>query len=221
MTETAAHTADGQPPPTEVTLAEAARLWAKIGLLSFGGPAGQIALMHRLVEERRWIDEPRFLHALNFCMLLPGPEAQQLATYVGGCCTARAAGGRRHCCSCCRRCFVMLAPRPRLCPVPGHPMARQPVPRAQGGGAGHRRGGLASGSESAALKTRLAVVLAGLAFLGTLLLGVPFPAIVVGAGVLGALVVRRWSGALRRAAAAARPCRRFRSAVGGKRCARS
>jgi chromate transporter len=67
-----------------VTLAEATLVWAKIGLLSFGGPAGQIALMHRiLVDEKRWIDETRFLHALNFCMLLPGPEAQQLATYVG------------------------------------------------------------------------------------------------------------------------------------------
>jgi chromate transporter len=66
------------------TFGEAAKVWAKIGLLSFGGPAGQIALMHRiLVDERRWISEPRFLHALNFCMLLPGPEAQQLATYVG------------------------------------------------------------------------------------------------------------------------------------------
>jgi len=67
-----------------VGLAEATIVWARIGFLSFGGPAGQIALMHRiLVEEKRWIDEPRFLHALNFCMLLPGPEAQQLATYVG------------------------------------------------------------------------------------------------------------------------------------------
>ncbi|GGF48094.1 chromate transporter [Azorhizobium oxalatiphilum] len=72
---------DERPIPT---LAEAARVWAKIGLLSFGGPAGQIALMHKeLVEERRWIGEQRFLHALNYCMLLPGPEAQQLATYVG------------------------------------------------------------------------------------------------------------------------------------------
>jgi chromate transporter len=63
---------------------EALEVWTKIGLLSFGGPAGQIALMHRiLVEEKRWISERRFLHALNFCMLLPGPEAQQLATYVG------------------------------------------------------------------------------------------------------------------------------------------
>ncbi|MDQ0319310.1 chromate transporter [Pararhizobium capsulatum DSM 1112] len=71
-------------PPAHPTFAEAAGVWAKIGLLSFGGPAGQIALMHKeLVEERRWISESRFLHALNFCMLLPGPEAQQLATYIG------------------------------------------------------------------------------------------------------------------------------------------
>ena len=66
------------------TLAEAARIWARIGLLSFGGPAGQIALMHRiLVEEQRWLGEKRFLHALNYCMLLPGPEAMQLAVYIG------------------------------------------------------------------------------------------------------------------------------------------
>ncbi|RYE72339.1 MAG: chromate transporter, partial [Hyphomicrobiales bacterium] len=70
--------------PATPTLAEATRVWLKIGLLSFGGPAGQIALMHKeLVEERRWIGERRFLHALNYCMLLPGPEAQQLATYIG------------------------------------------------------------------------------------------------------------------------------------------
>ena len=75
-------TASGAPPP--VTLAQALPVWARIAALSFGGPAGQIAVMHRvLVEERRWISENRFLHALNFCTLLPGPEAQQLATYVG------------------------------------------------------------------------------------------------------------------------------------------
>ena len=66
------------------TFREALKVWAKIGVLSFGGPAGQIALMHRmLVDERKWIDEQRYLHALNFCMLLPGPEAMQLATYIG------------------------------------------------------------------------------------------------------------------------------------------
>ena len=66
------------------SIREALNVWLKIGLLSFGGPAGQIALIHRMVvEERNWIDENRFLHALNYCMLLPGPEAQQLATYIG------------------------------------------------------------------------------------------------------------------------------------------
>jgi chromate transporter len=66
------------------TFNEALAVWARIGVLSFGGPAGQIALMHRvLVDERKWIGEEQFLHALNFCMLLPGPEAMQLATYVG------------------------------------------------------------------------------------------------------------------------------------------
>ncbi|HEY0622681.1 chromate efflux transporter [Sphingomonas sp.] len=70
--------------PAPVTLGEAAKVWARIAALSFGGPAGQIAVMHRiLVDEKRWIGEQRFLHALNFCMLLPGPEAQQLATYIG------------------------------------------------------------------------------------------------------------------------------------------
>ncbi len=68
----------------EVSLRTALKVWAKIGLLGFGGPAGQIALMHReLVEKRRWISDGRFLHALNYCMLLPGPEAQQLAVYIG------------------------------------------------------------------------------------------------------------------------------------------
>src|SRR6187455_892484 len=67
-----------------ISWGEAFRVWLRVAALSFGGPAGQIAVMHRiLVEEKRWISEARFLHALNYCMLLPGPEAQQLATYVG------------------------------------------------------------------------------------------------------------------------------------------
>src|SRR6476660_5496326 len=66
------------------TFAEAFRFWLKLGFISFGGPTGQIAIMHtELVERRKWISEARFLHALNYCMLLPGPEATQLATYVG------------------------------------------------------------------------------------------------------------------------------------------
>ncbi len=71
------------PPPTP-SLSEAFWYWLKLGFISFGGPAGQIAMMHQeLVENKRWISEKRFLHALNYCMLLPGPEAQQLATYIG------------------------------------------------------------------------------------------------------------------------------------------
>ncbi len=70
--------------PAPVSFGQALRYWFKLGCISFGGPAGQIALMHaELVERRRWISERRFLHALNYCMLLPGPEAQQLATYIG------------------------------------------------------------------------------------------------------------------------------------------
>src|SRR5690242_15281998 len=67
-----------------VTLWKASLYWLMLGFISFGGPAGQIAIMHRdLVEQKRWISERRFLHALNFCMVLPGHEAQQLATYIG------------------------------------------------------------------------------------------------------------------------------------------
>src|SRR6266567_4625545 len=66
------------------SFAEACRFWLKLGFISFGGPTGQIAVMHReLVERKRWISEKRFLHALNYCMVLPGPEATQLAIYIG------------------------------------------------------------------------------------------------------------------------------------------
>jgi chromate transporter len=74
----------GAAAPRVVPLRAALRVWVRVAMLSFGGPAGQIAVMHRIVvEEQRWISESRFLHALNYCMLLPGPEAQQLATYIG------------------------------------------------------------------------------------------------------------------------------------------
>src|SRR5476649_243407 len=71
-------------PPEPVTLAQALWYWLQLCFISFGGPAGQIAIMHHdLVEKKRWISEKRFLHALNYCMVLPGPEATQLATYIG------------------------------------------------------------------------------------------------------------------------------------------
>lgn len=83
--------------------AEALRVWLRIGLLSFGGPAGQIALLHReVVDERRWVGERRFLGALNFCTLLPGPEAQQLATYLGWIMHGVPGGLAAGCSSCCR-----------------------------------------------------------------------------------------------------------------------
>ena len=75
---------DYEPQQGSVSLGAASRFWLQLGLVSFGGPAGQIALMHReLVERRRWLSERRYLHALNYCMVLPGPEAIQLATYLG------------------------------------------------------------------------------------------------------------------------------------------
>ena len=75
---------DPSTPPPLPSFREALRFWWKLGWISFGGPAGQIAIMHKeIVERRRWLSEDHFLHALNFCMLLPGPEAQQLATYLG------------------------------------------------------------------------------------------------------------------------------------------
>jgi chromate transporter len=75
---------EGEEVQHSVPFGEAFRTWVRVGLLSFGGPAGQIAVMHRiLVEEKKWVSESQFLHALNYCMLLPGPEAQQLATYIG------------------------------------------------------------------------------------------------------------------------------------------
>jgi chromate transporter len=79
-----ATSATADSPPAPIGVAEAFRYWLKLGFISFGGPTGQIAIMHQdLVERKRWISEKRFLHALNYCMVLPGPEAQQLATYIG------------------------------------------------------------------------------------------------------------------------------------------
>jgi chromate transporter len=82
MVKSIERTAVARPHP--ITLREAFWVWVKVATYSFGGPAGQIAVMHRLlVEEKKWVSENRFLHALNYAMLLPGPEAQQLATYIG------------------------------------------------------------------------------------------------------------------------------------------
>jgi chromate transporter len=165
--------------------AEAVRVWAKIGLLSFGGPAGQIALMHRmLVEERKWIDEGRYLNALNFCMLLPGPEAMQLATYVGwrlhGLKGGLAAG------------LLFVVPGALvILALSMFYAAFGKLPAAEALFVGVKAAVLAIVVEALlriarrALKTAPDWVIAGLAFTGIFFLAVPFPVIVLAAGLFG------------------------------------
>ncbi|MDP3854882.1 chromate efflux transporter [Phenylobacterium sp.] len=163
----------------------AARVWARIGLLSFGGPAGQIALMHRvLVEERGWIGERRFLHALNYCMLLPGPEAQQLATYVGWLMHRTAGGLLAGILFVLPGAAVMLA-LSILYVVYGA------TPVAEGLFLGVKCAVLAIVTEAVlrvgrrALKSRAALIVAVAAFLGLFVLNIPFPLVVALAGILG------------------------------------
>ena len=180
-----------------VPLRTATRAWALVGLQSFGGPAGQIAVMHRmLVDERRWISERRFLHALNFCMLLPGPEAQQLAVYTGWLLNGTAGGviagalfvlpG-----------FLALLGLSVLYATLGHVGAVS---------------GLLFGLQAAvvavvvqavmrigrrALVNPAMVALAAAAFIGIFFLGLAFPLIVLTAGVLGYVGGRWWPAVIR------------------------
>jgi chromate transporter len=173
-----------------ISLSEAARVWARIALLSFGGPAGQIALMHRiLVEEKRWIGEERFLHALNFCMLLPGPEAQQLATYIGWL-LHRVKGGLVAGTLFILPGFVAIMALSWLYVLYG---SAGPVAAAFFGlkaavlaivfQAVIRIGGRALGSRSA-------VAVAAAAFVAIFLFDIPFPLIVLAAGLIGYAVSR-------------------------------
>ncbi len=166
---------------------EALSVWARIGLTSFGGPAGQIALMHRiLVEEKRWIGESRFLHALNYCMLLPGPEAQQLATYVGWL-LHRTAGGLVA-----GTLFIL----PGACVILGLSMlyaGYQDLTIVQAVFYGIKAAVLAVVIEAVirigkrALANATMVGLAGAAFIAIFFFAVPFPVIVIGAGLIGFL----------------------------------
>jgi chromate transporter len=178
-----------------VSWREALRTWAAIGCLGFGGPAGQIALMHRiLVEEKRWISEERFLFALNYCMLLPGPEAQQLATYVGWL-LHRTPGGLAA-----GTLFVL----PGALVVLGLSVlyaTLHTLPLVAALFAGLKPAVLAVVVEAVlrigrrALRSRFLMLLAAAAFLAIFLLQVPFPAIVAGAAALG-LAASRWHPAL-------------------------
>ncbi len=173
------------------TFSELLRTFFKIGCLGFGGPAGQIALMHRiLVDEKKWIEESRFLHALNFCMLLPGPEAQQLATYTGwlmhGVRGGIAAG--------------ILFVIPGACVMLGLSLIYalgQGIPVIEGALFGIKAAVLVIVVEALirigkrALKTNLLVALAAAAFIGIFFLALPFPLIVIGAGLIGYLVAQQ------------------------------
>jgi chromate transporter len=187
----AAQAAEAHP----VAFAAAVKVWLKIGLLSFGGPAGQIALMHRmLVEERRWIGEARFLHALNYCMLLPGPEAMQLATYVGWL-LHRVRGGLV---------AGVLFVLPGFFVILGLSALYagfREVPVVAAAFYGIKAAVLAVVIEALirigkrALTHPLAWVLALAAFVAIFFLAVPFPLIVLGAAVLGPVLARAVPGA--------------------------
>lgn len=174
-------------PANGVSFGEAFRVWLKIGLLSFGGPAGQIALMHRiLVEEKRWTRERRFLHALNYCMLLPGPEAMQLATYVGwllhGVRGGLVAGVL----------FVLPGFIAMLVLSVLYALY-QDIGIVQGLFFGLKSAVLAIVLEAVirigrrALRNRVQVIIAALAFIAIFFLELPFPLIVLAAGVAGLL----------------------------------
>lgn len=167
--------------------AETLRTFLRIGLLSFGGPAGQIATMHRiLVDEKKWLDEPRFLHALNFCMLLPGPEAQQLATYAGWRLRGIPGGIAAGVLFVAPGFLVMMA-------LSALYTGFHQVGMVQGLFLGLKPAVLAVVLEATlrigrrALRGIPAVSVAAMAFVAIFALGVPFPLIVLAAGVIGAL----------------------------------
>jgi len=171
--------------PSPPTFWEALRFWFKLGCISFGGPAGQIAIMHQeLVERRRWISEGRFLHALNYCMLLPGPEAQQLATYLGWL-LHRTRGGIAAGALFVLPSLVLLVALSWLYIAFGEtPLVAglfygiKPAVTAIVAQAAYRLG-------SRTLKNAALWALAGLAFVAIFALAMPFPAIVAGAALLG------------------------------------
>lgn len=180
---------DGAARPVETpavpSFREATRLWAKIGLLSFGGPAGQIALMHKeLVEDRRWIGEERFLHALNYCMLLPGPEAQQLAVYIGWLLHRTAGGLVAGLLFVLPGALVMLG-------LSSFYMLYNDAPVVEALFFGVKAAVLAVVVEAVirigkrALKNRAMVAIAVAAFLAIYVLRLPFPLIVLAAGLIG------------------------------------
>ena len=194
----------------QVDFGDALRTWFKIGCLGFGGPAGQIALMHRiLVDEKKWVEEQRYLHALNFCMLLPGPEAQKLATYVGwllhGLRGGLAAGIL----------FVLPGAIVMLVVSLLYVLGRG-IPVIDGALFGIKAAVLVIVVEALirigrrSLKTKLLIGVAAAAFIGIFFLDLPFPLIVLSAALVGFFASRAPS---RPAAADPRRWRQFTLAL--------
>jgi chromate transporter len=188
MTQSPAPQATSQlPRPAPVSFWEAFRFWLKLGFISFGGPAGQIAIMHtELVAQRRWISEKRFLHALNYCMLLPGPEAQQLAIYIGWLMHRSWGGIVAGTLFVLPSLFILIALSWIYVAFGGLPLVAgifygiKPAVAALVLHAAHRIG-------SRALKNKGLWLIAGAAFIAIFALQLPFPLIVLGAALIGTL----------------------------------
>jgi chromate transporter len=172
-------------PPAPVSFRAALRFWLKLGFISFGGPAGQISIMHsELVERRRWISERRFLHALNYCMVLPGPEAQQLATYIGWLMHRTWGGVVAGALFVLPSLFILIALSWIYVAFGNVPLVAglfygiKPAVTAIVVHAAHRIG-------ARALKNPVLWTVAAAAFVAIFALDVPFPAIVLGAALIG------------------------------------
>ena len=178
-------TSSNTQPPAQVSLAQAFWYWLKLGFISFGGPAGQISIMHQdLVERKRWISERRFLHALNYCMVLPGPEAQQLATYIGWMMHRTWGGIIAGTLFILPSLFILIALSWVYIAFGDVPLVAglfygiKPAVTAIVVQAAYRIG-------SRALKNNLLWTIAAAAFVAIFALNVPFPAIVAGAALIG------------------------------------
>jgi chromate transporter len=177
---------------TPPTFVDAFKFWLKLGFVSFGGPAGQIAIMHQeLVEKRRWISEKRFLHALNYCMVLPGPEAQQLATYIGWLMHRTWGGVVAGALFVLPSLFILIALSWVYIAWGDQPLVAglffgiKPAVTAIVVQAAHRIG-------SRALKNGMLWAIAAASFVAIFALNVPFPAIVLAAACIGWLGARAW-----------------------------
>ena len=185
MNETSLPSAEHSPVQKSVGFLEALLFWLKLGFVSFGGPAGQIAIMHQeLVERRRWISERRFLHALNYCMLLPGPEAQQLATYIGWLLHRSWGGVAAGALFVLPSLFILIALSWLYIAFGDVPLVAgifygiKPAVTAIVLQAAHRIG-------SRALQNNWLWAIAGASFVAIFALNLPFPLIVLGAAVIG------------------------------------